>query len=672
LVVFSDMLGRVLLCFGIGLASQVTAAEWHVAPGGDDAALGTKARPFATLEKARDVVRGSGKLGKEPVTVWLGAGVYRLDKTFELGMMDLGAAKAPVVYRATEGAEVRVIGGREVTDWKPVTDALLLARIEPLARVAVRVADLKAMGISDFGTMRPRGFGQGGNAALELFFDGRPMALAQWPNEGWAEIGKLPDGKDGMRFGIEDDRIKRWATAADPWVFGYWYHNWADQHLPLASVDVAKRELVLKKKHGYGMRTGRRFRVENLLEELDAPGEWYLDRSSGRLYFWPPAAPSGTTPVVSLMEDPLVQMQGASHITVQGVVFEACRGTAVLIRGGASCQVLDCRIRNTGGLGVGVTSGTGHRIARCEVTENGAGAVSVSGGDRKTLRPAGHEVVDCDLHAFARTVRTYQPGVRVNGVGIRVAHNHIHHAPHSAVLFSGNDHRIEFNEVDHVCQETDDAGAFYIGRNWTTRGHLILHNHFHDIGTKLGAHGTHHVYLDDCASGVTIRGNFFEGGYRAMFIGGGRDNVVEGNLFVDSDPAVWVDNRGLGWAAKNIAPGGPWGIHKRLHEMNHDQPPFSTRYPGLANILNEDPHAPRGNRITNNVMAGGVPFETNLKDKTALTMEDNWTGPDPGFVDRGKRDFRLEADSPAQKTGYKDLPFGKMGIQEKSTMRSHE
>lgn len=628
-------------------------------PGGDDASPGNPEHPFATVERARKAVRENNDkrrkqgLASTGTTVWLAGGTYQIDHTFELGKADSGAEGAEVLYRAAGGSTVRLSGGRELADWKPVRNPALLARIDATTRGKVLQTNLKAQGITDFGAVD--------RSPVEMFFGDQLMSPARWPNEGWAEIGKLPDGKDGLRFQVDSPRLARWAAAEEPWVAGYWFHLWSFEWIPIAKVDAEKGELVLGKKHNYGLKTGRPFRVENLLEELDTPGEWFLERKSGDLFFWPPETSTGVLPVLSVLKTPLVRFRDASHITLRGITFAECRGDAVEIQGGEHCQLVECTVRNTGGRGVVVNGGKHHRVNACEVTGTGAGAISLSGGDRKTLEPSGHEVVSCNLHHYARRKRTYQPAVRLTGVGHRVAHCQIHHAPHVGILFTGNDHLLEFNEVHHVCQETDDAGAFYTGRNWTARGHLIRHNHFHHIGNSmLGVHGAHHVYLDDCASGVTIRGNFFEGGNRTAFIGGGRDNVVENNLFIDCDKAIHVDDRGLNWTDR-AADGGTWGIYKRLRSVPFTKPPWSVRYPALATILENNPRAPLGNRIERNVIVGGTPYGFRMKDDSVLRMKDNWTGGDPGFVDPAKRDFRLRPDSPARKTGFKEIPFDKIG-----------
>jgi hypothetical protein len=419
------------------------------------------------------------------------------------------------------------------------------------------------------------------------------------------------------------------------------------------------------KKHHYGLKSGKLFFVTNLLEELDEPGEWYLDQKSGDLFFWPPKTGAGERPVVSVSKTPLVRMRDASHVVLRGIRFGEVRGNAVEIRGGADCRMEGCVVRNTGKDGIVVEGGKRHRISRCEITRTGAAAITMSGGNRKTLEKAGHEVADCEIHHYARLLRTYQAAVRLRGVGCRVAHCHIHHAPHVGILFTGNDHVLEYNDVHDVCLETDDAGAFYIGRDWTTRGHVIQFNHFHRIGdSRLDSLGTHHVYLDDCASGVTVRSNFFEGGYRTILVGGGRDNIIEGNLFIGGDMAVWFDARGAEGRNHDIVPGGAWHMYQRLRSVPYDKPPWSTRYPSLANILENNPHAPVGNRVEHNVFVGGKPFGFRIKNpklKALIKIKDNWIGKDPGFVNRKKRDFRLRPGSPARACGYKDIPFGKIG-----------
>ena len=186
--------------------------------------------------------------------------------------------------------------------------------------------------------------------------------------------------------------------------------------------------------------------------------------------------------------------------------------------------------------------------------------------------------------------------IELVGVGHEVIANHIHDAPHQGVAFSGNDHVIERNVIERVCEETNDAGAIAAGRDWTMRGTAIRHNVIRDVRGFRGA-GCNGVMLDDLFSGTAIVGNLFERVSRGVMVGGGRDNRIEDNVFRDCGTAIRIDARGLGWAAYSIEE----SMMPKLVAMPYQAPPWSTHYPQLAGILDDDPAAPRGNRIARNV-----------------------------------------------------------------------
>jgi parallel beta-helix repeat protein len=181
-------------------------------------------------------------------------------------------------------------------------------------------------------------------------------------------------------------------------------------------------------------------------------------------------------------------------------------------------------------------------------------------------------------------------------VGNRVAENTIHDLPHFGIWLHGNEHVIERNEIHHVCLETNDAGAFYMGRDFSERGNVIRHNYFHDLGEGDLVQG---VYLDDCASGTTVAGNVFIRAGRGIMIGGGRDNTVTDNFFESCRPAVHVDARGIGWASSWFDDRDPT-LFKRLTAVRHDRHPYSEAYPELVTLLDDRPAFPKGNRITGN------------------------------------------------------------------------
>jgi hypothetical protein len=271
-------------------------------------------------------------------------------------------------------------------------------------------------------------------------------------------------------------------------------------------------------------------------------------------------------------------------------------------------------------------------------------------------------VVNNHFCRFSRNARTYRPAISLGGVGNRAANNLIHDAPHMAIQFTGNEHVIEFNEIHDVCLETDDAGAIYTGRDWTWRGNVVRFNYFHDIGVFKTSVGVQSIYLDDWTSATTVYGNVLCKAGRGVLVGGGRDNTVENNVFVDCVPAVHVDSRGLGWA-KNYFDSRENTLIDRLNAMPYKTSPWSERYPKLLTLYSDEPALAKYNVVARNICVGGkwLDLHDNLTDKI-VRVENNLVNEDPRFVDREKRDFRLRDDSPALRLGFKPIPFEKIGL----------
>ena len=658
----------------------------HVAPDGNDRWSGQLQKPtaaqtdgpLATLTGARNAIRRRRQANDLPaggVQVVVHGGTYAVEQSLQLTAEDSGTQDAPITYRAASGERPRLLGGKVVSNWKAVTDLQILGQLDQAARGQVKQADLPALGVTDFGS--PAGDG------IELFFNGKPMDLSRWPNEGFVSIVKVLGkterdvrGTKGCTEGIfqyEGDRPTRWVAEKDAWVHGYWFWDWSEQRHKIKAIDPEQRSIEVEPPyHNYGYRKRQWFYAFNLLSEIDRPGEWYVDRASGILYFWPPSSVEEGEAIVSVFPT-LVTMNDVSHVRLRSLTLESVRGTAITVSGGADVRIVRCTIRNVGGWAVTVAGGVRHRVVGCDMDQMGGGGISLRGGDRTTLTPAGHLAENNHIHHFARVKRVYQPGITLQGVGNIASHNLIHNAPHMGMGFGGNEHVIQWNEIHSVCYESNDAGAIYAGRNWTMRGTLIRHNYLHHINGFQGK-GCVGVYLDDMFGGTEISGNVFYRVTRAAFIGGGRDCLVENNLFVDCKPSLHIDARALGWAKYHAEMWIKEGHEKgTLSGIRYQEPPYRERYPRLVSILDEEPAAPKGNRIVRNVSFGGVWDGVTKDARTVQTIQDNLVDQDPRFAtpDRirlGQQpravDFSLRDDSPAWGIGFQKLPLDKIGLYE--------
>jgi hypothetical protein len=652
----------------IVLSAFVQAAPLiiHVAHDGTDGA-------HTTLESARDAIRAARADGAlvEGAEVRIHGGDYILARPFLLEKQDSGTAEGPIRYIADKNDTTRLLGGRILDGFSPVTDDTVLNRLDESARSHVVQVNLKERGITNFGS--PKGGG------LELFFDGERMTLSRWPNEDFVDVVDVTDydgheihGRKGSKTGkfiYDDERPKRWLEEPDGWLHGYWFWDWADQRHPIDRIDAENKVIAVKEPyHNYGYRKGGYYYAYNLLRELDAPGEWYLDRARSVLYFWPPKDPATVEIMVTVLSN-LVALQDVSHVTIQGLTLEGARATMAVVKNGEGVRINTLTVRNGGGSAISVGGGKNHGVEGCDVYGMARGGISISGGNRTTLTPAKHFAVNNHIHDFAQVKRVYQAGIQVHGVGNRVANNYIHHAPHMAIGFGGNDHLIELNKIHDVCLESNDAGAMYTGRNWTMRGHVIRYNYLYDIN-GFRDKGCVGLYLDDMFSSAEMVGNVFRNVYRAAFIGGGRDCTVENNIFINCKRALHIDARALGWAHQHA---DDWITEEKekgtISGIAYNKPPYSERYPKLLNIIENEPKAPVGNLVARNIFVGEGWKDVEGKADPYIEYKDNLTDTDPMFVDRDKHDYRLKPESPALKLGFKPIPLEKIGLY-KSELRA--
>ena len=653
----ASMMMVMLACVAGVAVNHASGVAFFVSPQGDDGNTGTQGRPFQTLEAAREAARRAGR--SEDVTIWLRGGVYERTAPLVLNESDSGTADHPVAYRAWPGEEVRIVGGKVIEGWTPVTDGAILGRLLPEARDQVVQVDLKALGLTDYGQVSGGG--------LELFFDDRPMTLVRWPNDSFVKIVGLlePDtvnvrgtkGSKTGKFMYEGDRPGRWLQENDAWVHGYWFWDWSDQRQKIESIDTDKRIIsIVPPYHNYGYRVGQWFYGMNLLAELDAPQEWYLDRETGILYFWPPKPVAEGRAVVSVAKG-LLELSHAHHVSFEGLTFEACRGTAVVLSDCSQVRIAGCVLRNLGNSAVSVGGGKENHVVSCDIYATGRGCISLRGGDRASLTPAGHVAENNHIHHYGRWNRMYTPAISLSGVGCRASHNLIHDAPHMAIGFSGNDHTIEFNEIHHVCLESNDAGAIYSGRDWTMRGTIVRHNYLHHIVGFQGK-GCVGVYLDDMFCGTQIYGNLFYQVTRAAFVGGGRDCTIENNIFVDCHRGLHIDARAMGWASGHVET----TMTDRLKAMPYTSELWKKRYPKLPNILADEPAAPKGNLVVRNFSVGGRWDDVTKQAKPYVTFENNHVDRDGVHLEMMPDPAGLQADAIAHIPGFRPIPLDKIGL----------
>ena len=565
---------------------DMIVGDFYVSTKGDDANVGSKEAPFLTIEKAVEAVRNTDKSGRNGITVCIEGGEYRVS-SLKLLKEDSGTKECPITYRGYNG-EVVLNGGvtLSTSDFVNVESYPEYSdRLSGDAKENVVVLDLtkapysltaedwgKIYAIGSYNTASSYDGDYTGPIYCELFVNDSRQTLARYPDSDFlyteevvkTGLGKESDGAltevpdwekirnpESDVYRVNEDLAKRidsWEALDDVWMFGYWKYDWADASTPIGRFDKGSRELSPKFVSLYGTKTEAPYYFFNILEELTCEGEWYLDREKGLLFLWKPENMAEAQIDLSLSTESVINSE-ADYVTFDGLTVKGTREDAITINGNNN-TVQYCLIKNVAGNAL-YMNGSNNLAYNNEITRTGKGGIIIEGGDAETLTAGNSRADNNYIHHWSEIYLTYQPAVTLLGVGNVCSHNEMSYSPHEAVTYKGNNHIIEYNNIHDVCLLSDDAGAIYSGRSWVWYGNVIRYNCIYNLGS--GEHRPDGIYLDDALSGQEIYGNLLINIPRnSIHIGGGRDNLVENNIIVNSgDNAIYFDERAREGALEN-------------------------------------------------------------------------------------------------------------------------
>ncbi|WP_158302133.1 right-handed parallel beta-helix repeat-containing protein [Paenibacillus mesophilus] len=670
-----------------GTAEAETA--YYVAPSGDDGSgNGTIGSPFRTPGRARDAVRESIAGGmSSDVTVYMREGVYRLDSSFTLTGADSGRDGHEVVYRSYPGESAGLDASKAITGWVPHSATIYKANVgtswnfDTLYENSVRAVKARYPNIQANGNAynRVESSVTGKEKSEFKFYAGDIPAVADKSN---MEALIWPGGSKG---------------------YEYWYSYTVD----LAGIDYADRIAKLASPVPYVIGPGSRYFVQGALELLDQPGEFYLDRAAGMLYYYPRDVSQLNGGVSAPYAGHVVELKGSSEqAPVSGIRLEGLtiRNTDIGkdgVRGEnvRNVAITNSRIYNTGDHGVRLLGwAQSNTIEGNEIRDTGYNGVSVEGNGRTSAhistgnRISGNHVFRVgQLYGNSGGIRIYDSGENV------ISYNRVHDSPRYAIHLKGQrkgiligstiggvtvtesnyrdfqharNNIVEFNDVSHSVQDSQDAGVI---ATWGTgTGSVIRSNRIHDsdipaLTVEANRSFGFGIYLDDNSDDILVQNNVIHG---LQQNGGGflNNTLMLKGIGIRVDNNVMADNRDTNGTAGSTQTGNErasalefsrnvfYDNSSRLYYINYWDG-HKVAYADANTYYKADQIYGFGGTIPAGTYEEWRQLDKGKYDGHSLLA-------DPLFMDAAKGDYRLRYDSPAYRTGFRDIAVESIGLPE--------
>jgi len=678
----------VALTVGTAAHGQEEPAKLYVGTNGNDAWSGALAEPnaegtdgpLATLAGARDALRKmktEGRVGR-PVQVLVRSGVYHVTEAVTFGPEDSGTAEAPVSYEAYPGEQPVLHGGRVVEGWKQEGE-LWVAEIPEVAANDWDFGALWVNGERRTPARTPNATHPAGDdpSDEDFFYAAGPVI------EKAADTGQ--EHKSSTKFHYREGDLKAWTSLKDA-VFVV-FHSWETSLLRVKNLDEENHIVEFTgptRWHFCRWRSDQWYFVEHLFEALDQPGEWFLDRDAGKLYYIPmDGEDMATAEVVAPVARQLVLLEGrpgegqfVEHLNFKGLRLHYTGypiepeghsdGQAAFSVPGAfqatgarHCTIEGCEVGHVGTYGLWFRAGCqDNRLVHSELFDLGAGGVRIGEGTDPASEDeaAQRNVVDnCFLHDGGRIFRG-AVGVWIGRSSYNtISHNEICDFRYSGVSVgwswgyapsSANHNIIEYNHIHHMSHgQLSDMGAIYtLG---VSPGTVLRYNFMHDILSNPKVSGGWGIYFDEGSTEILAENNVvFNTLTGTLHQHYGKENRVQNNIFAFSHRGQLIRSR----------------------EEEHISFFFERNIVYFSNGLLLGSRWGNGNfRLDNNCYWDASDDEIDFAGRTfeewqAEGHDTHSVIADPLFEDIEGQDFRLKPESPALKLGFKPIDMSEIGL----------
>lgn len=701
---------------------------------GDDSGDGSEEEPLRTLEKAIDVANEMREDSDKLIEILLREGTYSVTNTIKI----INSQKDDSLLKisAYQDEKVTINAGVDIPlSAMSIADSdFTNAIIDKPNAGSVLQYNLKDAQIEDFGEISLRGhlISDEKEAQAELSLNGEVQKLAGWPNGEYTGLIKPIDSNEygkrtksgianGCSFKVNYDRPSQWSKPEQAWLSGTIGPNYEFDYYPVSRFDSEEKRVYLSRGALEKYYTEPYYRFENVPEELDEPGEYYIDRQSGMLYFYPPKDAPKDSVLTITMSTPTLDVSGkapnsmfrienSKNIVFENLIFKGGRGSAITGKNNSNIKFINCEINSFGENGIRFDASTDITISDCKIHDVGQdGILFVSCGNYQTLSPSNIVVSNNDIYNFARLERSYKTGIDFGYrcVGATAANNHIHNGPHAGMIFYGVNNDIYGNEFDNLVTEFSDMDALYCNNSnypWE-RGNKIHNNYFHDIG-KSSMNGRHQINVrairtDNRGCGLNIYENLFynigdggngngNNGIGAITAEGTRNRIFN-NLFVDCNEAYFntlqykeietADDGTLypdtiinssGVEVANTINGAKVADLKK--QMENYLPVYGKQFPELYNYFYEHPNMSKTNEFKNNMIINiaiplsnfnGTQNEEGFRGSQMLTAASgNYVSTsDPGFVSYDNGNLELSSSATLLVEGLPKFEMSSFGIQ---------